>query len=139
MLQLHSNKGVTLAECIIAVALLGIALTVLLGAFTIGRTMSAGMSSRIIVINRLRETMEDIKGAAGFGAIASQNYPNWTIDDKGTVDVADDIVSTSFFSNVVLVNNCRRVTVTMQWIETRGGNPVNMQETLETYIANHWW
>ena len=138
MLQIHTNKGVTLVESLVAVALVGISLVVMLATFTVGRTISAGMVPRVRVINRLREKIEVIKTLDEQGPIVDTVYNNEIIDDKGNTDPADDIVSTLFRSEIVQNENlCRRVTVEMQWTETRSGTQVAMQETLVTYMANH--
>ncbi len=140
--RLFNSKGVTLIECVVALALAGIALSAALTSMMVLSSAPTRLGRRAAVVSKLRQTIEEIKLTEHYSDIHTENHNNFTIDDRDTpADNSDDLISDTFFTNVDTIEgeDYRRVTVVMRWSEDRGGSSAQFEESLETFISNHWW
>lgn len=102
-MRLLNNKGMSLVEALISIALISALLVSILGAFVISRLGVDRAKHRMMAMNTIRQYMEieinaNYAGGGGAGTyycfITSDNPITFTIDDMGTSSTSDDLTGT---------------------------------------------
>ena len=124
-LILKTQKGFTLIEVVGAVVIVGLAITAILGMFSISNKSRAANTKKFIAYNLLQRKIEETK-LIGFAETINENIPNPYGIQGYTLTVARQ--PPPYNGNSFL----KKVDVTITWSSPFGGT---QSETISTLIA----
>ena len=119
-------KGFTLIELLIAIVLIVVGLTTLMGTMSVGMYADANLEFRLTALNLANEKMEELKDTA-FGSISAGAETGSAIGFDW-IDQRIVSVDEPYGPNLL-----KDVTVTVQW--TQKGNTQSV--AVETFIATY--
>lgn len=154
MIIKNDIRGLTLVESLVSIAVISVLLLGVLGAFFIARLGTDRARHRVTAMNTAKEYMEREVRAGYLGGyvdgdyyftVASANPTSFTIDDRATPSVSDDLVGTirpsPYPGTTSAVGSVRYKTIgfIVEWNEQvfQTGANITCRERTATYVADH--
>ena len=136
--MLKQRSGATLTEVVIAVLIMGISTSAILGAFIVGKYAVERAKHRTVAVNHIAGELEEIMETAYVSVTPGTTNQSVTIDDRGTVDASDDLTGMRTVTVTEMAAGTygyKKVLATMLWADVGWGTKSSLDESAITYIT----